>query len=316
MERMKYLEEQLRESACLGDIEAVCELVSKGIDINAQHEMNGWTALHWAAKRGQKDIVSYLLKHGADKTLFTSKDETPLALATKPEVRILLGGEPGVTINTGSDLPIVPNYIKNQPLDARSEQPSDIYQGTNRSTHLRNETSEQRPSDLYQRSSQNGATSDLYQRSSQSQNGGVSSSGSQTIVTSSGTSTHHGVSHQPEELVLKIRIAGDPLDEDFIEIELSIPAELTYYSLVNIGCKELAIDSPSSIFKVRKLPNTIVRKDKDVARLTQFQELEFVLNSMSSRESNPGLNGVGSLTSKGVNNYPSIHKFKNQTILY
>jgi Ankyrin repeat. len=74
--------------------------------------------LHWAAKRGQKDIVSYLLKHGADKSLLTSKEETPLALATKPEVRILLGGEPGVTINT-ADLPIVPNYIKNEPLDPR-----------------------------------------------------------------------------------------------------------------------------------------------------------------------------------------------------
>uniref|UniRef100_A0A8D8M4X5 Ankyrin repeat domain-containing protein 40 n=1 Tax=Cacopsylla melanoneura TaxID=428564 RepID=A0A8D8M4X5_9HEMI len=311
MERMKYFEEQLRESACLGDIETVCELIAKGIDINAQHDMNGWTALHWAAKRGQKDIVSYLLKHGADKTLLTSKDETPLALATKPEVRILLGGEPGVTINTGSDLPIVPSYIKNPPLDT-----SDIYQATNRRT----ETSEQRPSsDLYQsRSTQNGgAVGDIYQRPSQSQNGPVNSSSSQTtIVTSSATSGHHGAPQQPEELVLKIRIAGDPQDDDFIEIELSAPAELTYYSLVNIGCKELAIDSPSSIFKVRKLPNTIVRKDKDVARLTQFQELEFVLNSMSSRESNPGLNGVGSLTSKGVNNYPSIHKFKNQTILY
>lgn len=42
MDRIKYLEEQLREAACLGDIEAVCELVAKGIDINAQHEMNGW----------------------------------------------------------------------------------------------------------------------------------------------------------------------------------------------------------------------------------------------------------------------------------
>lgn len=82
------------------------------------------TALHWAAKRGQKDVVSYLLKHGADKKLLTSKEETPLALATKPEVRILLGGEPGVTINTAIDLPIVPNYIKNEPIDARV---SDLY---------------------------------------------------------------------------------------------------------------------------------------------------------------------------------------------
>lgn len=39
---MKLLEESLREAACIGDIDGVNELLSKGIDPNAKHSMNGW----------------------------------------------------------------------------------------------------------------------------------------------------------------------------------------------------------------------------------------------------------------------------------
>ncbi|XP_008473369.1 ankyrin repeat domain-containing protein 40-like [Diaphorina citri] len=288
MDRVKYLEEQLREASCLGDFEAVCELVSKGIDINAQHDMNGWTALHWAAKRGQKDIVSYLLKHGADKSLLTSKEETPLALATKPEVRILLGGEPGVTINT-ADLPIVPNYIKNEPLDPRVND--------------------------YQVSNQNRT----HQTNPVTANQNVVTTSHHSIVNHSTTNTPA----QLDELVLKVRIAQD-MDDDFIEIELNRLTELTYYSLLNICCKELNIDSPQTILKIRKLPNTIIRKDKDVARLTMFQEIELVLSQMPDGHGsivngmeNTHLNSARlPFSAKGVNNYPSIHKYKNQTILY
>lgn len=283
------MEEQLREAACLGDIESVCEIVTKGTDVNAQHEMNGWTALHWAAKRGQKDVVSYLLKHGADKKLLTSKEETPLALATKPEVRILLGGEPGVTINTAIDLPIVPNYIKNEPIDARV-------------------------SDLYPAPSPRSQTSST-----------MTSSSSQNIVTTSSHSVTNNSSSvstppQPDELVLKVRIAQD-LEDDFIEVELQRPAELTYYSLLSLCCKELSIDSPQTVLKIRKLPNTLIRKDKDVTRLQMFQEIELVLSEMphsigNGMETGHHLNKGLPFSAKGVNNYPSIHKFKNQTILY
>lgn len=115
------------------------------------------------------------------------------------------------------------------------------------------------------------------------------------------------------ELVLKVRIAncGDP---DFIEIELQ-KNELTFARLVKICCEELNT-SPNQISKIRKLPNTILRKDKDVQRLTDYQEIELVLSTPTT-SSNSGvlLSSPISPTING-NSYESIYLRKNQTILY
>ncbi|XP_072298560.1 ankyrin repeat domain-containing protein 40 [Eucyclogobius newberryi] len=79
-----------------------------------------------------------------------------------------------------------------------------------------------------------------------------------------------------QELVLKVRIQNPTAREnDFIEIELD-RQELTYRSLLRVCCRELDI-STEHVEKIRKLPNTMLRKDKDVARLQDFQELEVVL---------------------------------------
>ncbi|CAM5155995.1 unnamed protein product [Eretmochelys imbricata] len=79
-----------------------------------------------------------------------------------------------------------------------------------------------------------------------------------------------------QELVLKVRIQNLTLREnDFIEIELD-RQELTYKELLRVSCSELGIN-PEHVEKIRKLPNTVLRKDKDVARLQDFQELELVL---------------------------------------
>ncbi|NXY43195.1 ANR40 protein, partial [Ceuthmochares aereus] len=78
------------------------------------------------------------------------------------------------------------------------------------------------------------------------------------------------------ELVLKVRIQNPNLREnDFIEIELD-RQELTYKELLQVSCRELGVN-PEHVQKIRKLPNTMLRKDKDVARLQDFQELELVL---------------------------------------
>lgn len=70
------------------------------------------TALHWAAKRGRKDVIEVLLDHGADSEVLTEKGETALTLALTPEIRQLLGGgEMNGSVNDSS-LPIMPNYIK------------------------------------------------------------------------------------------------------------------------------------------------------------------------------------------------------------
>ncbi|XP_077591457.1 ankyrin repeat domain-containing protein 40 isoform X2 [Stigmatopora nigra] len=79
-----------------------------------------------------------------------------------------------------------------------------------------------------------------------------------------------------QELVLKVRIQNpNTRENDFIEIELD-RQELTYRSLLRVCCRELDI-SVEHVEKIRKLPNTMLRKDKDVARLQDFQELEVVL---------------------------------------
>ena len=75
------------------------------------------------------------------------------------------------------------------------------------------------------------------------------------------------------ELVLKVREA-ESAERDFIEVELPRSA-LTFENLVELCCKELEVE-PCNVIKIRKLPNTIVRKDKDVLRLREYQELEVV----------------------------------------
>lgn len=78
------------------------------------------------------------------------------------------------------------------------------------------------------------------------------------------------------DLVLKVRIANSA-EKDFIEIDL--PKEsLTYDALLSLMCSELDA-SKVLVQKVRKLPDTIIRRDKDVQRLRNYQELELVLAS-------------------------------------
>ena len=69
-------------------------------------------------------------------------------------------------------------------------------------------------------------------------------------------------------------------ERDFIEVELD-RNNLTFSALVSLLTRELNIDR-KSIYKIRKLPNTILRKDKDVKRLCDFQELEVVLTNKAS----------------------------------
>lgn len=81
---------------------------------------------------------------------------------------------------------------------------------------------------------------------------------------------------KPSELVLKVRLANSD-EKDFIEVELE-ETNKTFYGLMNLLCAELGVDK-NLVAKIRKLPDTIVRKDKDVGRLRDLQELELVLTN-------------------------------------
>ncbi|XP_061702993.1 ankyrin repeat domain-containing protein 40 isoform X2 [Syngnathoides biaculeatus] len=97
-----------------------------------------------------------------------------------------------------------------------------------------------------------------------------------------------------QELVLKVRIQNpNARENDFIEVELD-RQELTYRALLRVCCRELEI-SPEHVEKIRKLPNTMIRKDKDVARLQDFQELEVVLEKSEGLSL---LSGTGTLTDR------------------
>ncbi len=43
--------------------------------------------------------------------------------------------------------------------------------------------------------------------------------------------------------------------------------------LVHVICEEFSVE-PAAIVKIRKLPNTKLRRDAEVQRLTDYQELE------------------------------------------
>ena len=76
------------------------------------------------------------------------------------------------------------------------------------------------------------------------------------------------------EMILKVRVAGSE-DPDYIEVEL--PGDsLTLESLILVASAELEVKA-GSVERVRRLPNTRLRRDKEVARLPDYQEIELVL---------------------------------------
>ncbi|XP_018329723.1 ankyrin repeat domain-containing protein 40 isoform X1 [Agrilus planipennis] len=245
-------EENLREASCVGDIEAVESLLKHNVDINSKNAVNGWTALHWACKRGNEDVVKILMNNGADPKVETFKGETAAHLCSNSSILALLGISDDSAISSSSSnsednkLSIIPNYLRNPPVNPQV----DIGNRT-RSRH--------------------------------------------SVISNMPTTMLPAV--QADDLVLKVRIANSS-DPDYIEVELP-RWKLTYSTLLNVCCEELQIQ-PSLVERIRKLPNTRLRKDSDVKRLTEFQCLEIVIKT---RE-------------KVCNGFQSISTCKDQTILY
>ena len=78
-------------------------------------------------------------------------------------------------------------------------------------------------------------------------------------------------------VILKVRISRSN-DPDFIEVDL--PEHLkTMKGLKELLCHELEVNNPDMVERIRKLPNTRLRRDIDVSRLEDYTELELVLMS-------------------------------------
>ena len=75
--------------------------------------------------------------------------------------------------------------------------------------------------------------------------------------------------------IFKIRIAGFE-DPDFIEIDVP-ESNLNLNDLKEIMCNELKVEKQAVIERVRKLPNTRLRRDVEVTRLVDYAELGLVL---------------------------------------
>ncbi|XP_057573086.1 LOW QUALITY PROTEIN: putative ANKRD40 C-terminal-like protein [Hippopotamus amphibius kiboko] len=71
-------------------------------------------------------------------------------------------------------------------------------------------------------------------------------------------------------------------ENDFTEVELD-RQQLSYQNLLKVSCCKLGIN-PQQVEKIRKLPNTLLRKDKDILRLWDFQEVELTLMKKGSSE--------------------------------
>lgn len=115
---------------------------------------------------------------------------------------------------------------------------------------------------------------------------------------------------------MKLRVANSS-DPDFIEVDIPQNA-LSYQNLIKTCCDELDVNA-TQILKIRKLPNTKIRNDRDVQRLTNFQEIEIVLyapsniNDLANKSVQHANGSTAPITP--TNNYQSISK-KDQTILY
>src|SRR5262249_15470747 len=73
-------ESSLVQAAKQADIAAVRVLLGRHVDVNAA-EIDGTTALHWAAQQNVLDLVDMLIRAGANPNATNRYGATPLSLA-------------------------------------------------------------------------------------------------------------------------------------------------------------------------------------------------------------------------------------------
>ncbi|XP_037081713.1 ankyrin repeat domain-containing protein 40-like [Pollicipes pollicipes] len=235
-------EEQLREAACVGDLKALRELMQNGVNVNSKNAVNGWSALHWGCKRGRLEAVRILLDGGADITANNNAGQVPAQLTSNSDILRLMGVEVANGAEVRSEPPseptFTPSYIT-YPATSVDLAPSRLHGGDGGAAEpaAPNGVPERRPP------AELGAACRLCH--------------CQRLRPAKGVVPD-------DELVLKVRVAGVPDNADFIELEMST-AELTMDRLLRECCRELNIEG-QVIDRVRKLPNTILRRDRDVRR--------------------------------------------------
>ncbi|XP_078257637.1 ankyrin repeat domain-containing protein 40 isoform X2 [Rhinoraja longicauda] len=245
-------------AVCTDFVHSPCDLLGFSLrsTVSSHTPKTYRTCLHWASKRGHQQIVSLLLEAGAQTHVLTSNGESAAQLTTRPELTALLGVDEdhGPAANGHAELPIVPHYLANPPLPVVEADPAG--------------GQDQRPG-------LGPGPAGLFSNTGQGSSPGPAP---QLFPPAPGHSQLLWMGALPEserELVLKVRLHSTGSEADFIEVELDRGC-LTYQALLSLASHELGV-SPEHVERIRKLPNTLLRKDKDVRRLQHFQELELVL---------------------------------------
>ena len=82
----------------------------------------------------------------------------------------------------------------------------------------------------------------------------------------------HKSNDQDNTIVVKVRNSGEPF---FIEIELE-SSDLTILTFTKVLKEEFNLSEDTSLL-ITKLPNVLIRNDKDIKRLKTGQEIEFLV---------------------------------------
>ncbi|KAI8052285.1 hypothetical protein BDF22DRAFT_687454 [Syncephalis plumigaleata] len=116
-------EETFREACALGNERVVQQMLrTGGVSVNSQNNVNGWTALHWAAARGHVAIVELLLAYNADPSQQAKDGRQPGDLAKDNAIKALLpidGNGKSTETSTESaayNLPFTPHYLEQPDL--------------------------------------------------------------------------------------------------------------------------------------------------------------------------------------------------------
>ena len=203
-------------------------------------------------------MVRHLLQSGADPSLANHKGELPADITLNQDVLSLLPNGSLESRSRESDfvLPFIPNYLKNPPF------PYYDMTGDHRSPDhavVISTPDTVMPTDRGQMNQSHADTS----------NHTTARIGDQL------NDTELIQARPPPRvppLIIKARLA-DSGDSDFVEVEVE---KRTHEVLLRACCEELNV-SADKVNKIRKLPNVIIRRDKDVQRLETGQELELVV---------------------------------------
>jgi len=270
---MSALEEQLRESACYGDEDALTSLLQSGVNVNSANAMNGWTALHWACKRGHVKCKQLLISWGANTEILSSTGETPLSLEPKCKSSTsnchVQDSNSNDSITNGENRnEFVPNYLKYPELNHK----------------IQIERSNSNETEKLKSDQKDGIQFVNDTRISQQKKESSITLKLRLMKSVSDTDRHLKPANQEiSDVKHRIKIPSNALylfENDFIEIDVPLN-ELTIRGFISIALSELQLTNqdgvdPNTVY-IRKLPNTRLRRDVEIARLNDFEEIEIAL---------------------------------------